>query len=291
MSDSISHSARSTLFKCPRLYFLKYVQGLSLDETISKPLRMGSAFSDALEYKNTNVVKNYYNELIFDESNPRLQEEMSDESLVVATLYDEYAKLYGEGDERELEFGPIDIAGWRWNGFIDGVDANDETVLIENKLKGRWSPQDIEYVNKLDDQVTGYFSAYSKLTGISADDLTMQYRVTLKPGIRRKKATKTKPAETPREYTARLKQDILTRPNHYNQVEVVTRTQEQVNEWDSELEAAVEYLEFMKEQGEYPRNTSGCNLYGRCDMFDLCAAKDTDELEKAMEKYVEREDK
>lgn len=278
MTKSLSHTARSVLYRCPRLFFFKYIEGLEKKRTGSG-LRMGTAFSNALEHWDPTKVNEYYEELLRTSTDVDLFKSATNE-LVISRCFAERYMQSAKQHRRELEFGPWIVNGFRWNGFIDG--ELEPGTIIENKLKSRWTAAD-ERGLKIDDQVTGYIAAYSMMTGLDPEQIELYYHVCIKPGIRLRKG------ETEQAFTLRLRATIEADWGKYFKSYRLTRTSDQVAEFIEDLAHAAQYMKWLEKSGRYPMNRTACTLYGECEMMPMCLAGSDEELMQALDLYTRRE--
>jgi len=146
-------------------------------------------------------------------------------------------------------------------GVIDGVWTGGEVVLGEWKTAAQVSN---EYMQRLeiDFQVSAYMWAATQLYGVPVRK--MVYRVVKKPTIRQKKT------EELEEYVERLKEDYLSRPEHYFFEAVVERTDEQLNDWAGQAWATHQRILQIRNGATAIRSTQSCLNRGRCPYFDLC---------------------
>ena len=274
MTESLSHSARATLTRCARKYKYQYVDELEPKGT-SKPLRMGSAYSDALEHWTVDAAYDFYAELFMSASNNTDMQYLKEELAVVVALADTYMQLVPK-HEREYEFN-LDNG---FNGFIDGY--MDDYTLVENKCLSQWNTMR-EDALALDDQVTGYIAAWHLTKNIPVEDITLQYHVALKPMIRQKKS------ESNVEFEARLAEVIYSDPTKHHIHCETSRTQQQVAEWLDSLDVSKKLMDMYKEDGSYPMNTSNCLLYNsKCPFMDVCITGNEQLLEDNFQRKEKR---
>lgn len=265
---SLSHTAKITYQTCHRKYYLRYLKRLK-KVGLSKPLRMGSAFSLALEHWDASKVVEWYEEY-FATSQGEGHLANALEKDIVWLMADGYMSTY-EQHERERELKPIEFGHGTFVGYIDGVI--DRYTLVEDKLKGMWTANDVTALD-IDDQITGYIYAYCREAGIPPDMVVVKYRVTRKPGLRQKKT------EHESEFFARIQQDLIERPDHYFIEVEQRRTQKQLDDWVNDMMGTAFHLGHSVTSGEWPRSTGACKQFGGlCDMWDICTARDDTELE------------
>lgn len=245
---------------------------------------MGSAFSDALEAWDSSAVDHTYAQFFDDD--PDLMFTIGNEVDIVRALATAYIDRY-DRHEREWEIPEQMIGACSFVGYIDGVV--EPGVLVEDKLKGMWTPAD-ETALALDDQVTGYIAMYCMLTGHDPDDVTVLYRVTKKPGIKQRQG------ETPEAYISRLAGDLVTRPEFYFKEFELSRTLTEVSGWWSmtrKVAAQIEQQAGMDPDEAWPESFGACKRFGSlCDFWEICSARDDTELDAVMNTiYQVREDR
>lgn len=281
---SLSYTKKSTFLKCPRLYYYQYELGLE-PRDLPKPLRMGSAFSLALEHNNPLKVVEYYKDHYFSHEGYSSDSMLYEEAVVYA-LASQYINKYKHEEElvkRELEFKPIEFsAGYIFRGYIDGwLDKRE--ILIENKLKSFFTDTDVEHL-QIDDQITGYVAAMSKQLDIDPESILVDYRVTIKPALRKKKG------ESVYDFKTRTIADIRSRPDHYQRSFPTTRTKDQVDEWLRESNQSAMMIDEATSKKFWPKNTSSCKIFNLCEFFPLCSAKTEAEVEGVLGEYKKKED-
>lgn len=279
---SISHSAKQTFLRCPNEYYLKYVERLDGKET-PKPLRMGSAFSVALEKWNAYEVNNWYNE--FYEKHPKLAMLLHVEQATTEIMAEAYMHVYKK-HEREIEIPEHVIGTLPFRGYIDGLI--EPGVLVEDKLKSMWTQVD-EDVLPLDDQVTGYIAMYSMMSGISPDDITMLYRVTKRPALRQRKT------EEVGQFIERIRADVSGRPEHYFMEIPQRRSLKDIANWWEDTRKTARMIEAescLPVEDAWPKNHTSCKRFNSlCPFWKICSAKDDIELESVLElDYIVRPD-
>lgn len=290
MALSISHTAKTIFQRCNKEYWFTYVAGLQRRGETAKPLRMGSAFSDALEEWDTGAVDHWYEQYFDDHPDARFQ--LGAEAGITRVMAAAYMDTY-EQHEREWEIPEQIIGACSFKGYIDGVV--EPGVLVEDKFKTMWTPSN-ELVLGSDDQVTGYVAMYSMHTGIDPSDVTVMYRVTKKPGLKQYKKTKTRPAgESEGEYLARVAADVAANPDKYFIEIPTTRTEDDVVGWWKTTRKVARQIEAEVDKGDdegWPENRSACVRFNSvCEFYDLCNARTEDEIDVAMMDYEVREER
>lgn len=278
---SFSHSRRQDIQMCPRLYYLKHIAKLE-PVTTPKPLRIGSAYSDALEHKDPEMARAYYMKLIQDGAPAELADTFSEEAEIAFALSTTYLALHEDEDwEREHPFlrviGDSKLVD---RGRIDGLiitDDDDGNILridvLENKTKGRFGPAEIEAL-AMDEQLTGYIAQLSLEFSIPAEQIFVTYDIAMKPQLRMAKVDEGSRTK----FIARQREAILTDANKYHKrivdQELVGRTQEQCDKFiNKTLPGLARYLELVTDEGEWREHPFSCSNYGGCAFINLCKAK------------------
>jgi hypothetical protein len=173
---------------------------------------------------------------------------------------------------------------WELAGKIDAIVAGD---VLEHKT----TSDDIEdpacnFWAKLalDSQISGYFIAAEKL-GYKPKKVI--YDVIRKPKIKPLKATPedvrkyTKEGklyanqratdETPKEYGARLAEDIAANPDKYYQRREIARLESDLTEYLSDIWSVGKLIMESRSENYWPRRISQCFNYGRCPYYEVCA--------------------
>lgn len=287
-NTSLSHSRRTSFRRCRRLYWYQYVAGLRTKE-LPAPLRMGSIYSDGLEAADPEVVRVAYNDLILEalhEGTPHLAERYLDEMAVVFPMVETYLAHVGLADvEREVEFVGVSEQGLQDNGRLDGLDVDaGEALIVENKLKSRWSNAEILGLN-WDDQVTSYIFNVCAMLDTTPDGVRVRYEVAKKPALRQTQK------ETREAFRLRVSADIRSRPDFYHWVspEPITRTQDQLDDWLIGFQRLAmdirheEQLEASGDEHSWPKNPNACSDYGGCSFAKVCWAGSTEETLRVIE--------
>ena len=156
----------------------------------------------------------------------------------------------------------------RFSGVFDGVWEGDHPDHPGEIVLGEWKTAAVvnrDYMQRLeiDFQVSTYLWAASCLYGRPVRK--MVYRVAKKPTIKQRKG------ESVEGYAERVKADYLERDYHYFFEELVTRTDEQLEDWRQQAWAIHKRILQVK-SGSVPaiKNTQACLMRGRCPYFDLC---------------------
>lgn len=286
--ESFSYTRRQTLQQCPRLFHLRYNVGVQ-PALLAKPLRMGSAYSDALEHADVSKVNDYYLKLIVDYPSG-MREELVEEAAVVEGLATTYLAMRSEEKwTREVEFGPLVLPhGLADNGRFDGYspeghayDTNVDIILLENKCKGRWGDVEKRMLEQ-DEQCTSYIANASIKYGVKAERIKLLYDVAVKPSYRRGKKGHA-------EFVAHIKSDLAARGADQHHRSIVTRTTAQCEEYLEEMRNQAEFKQVHQEKALWPQHRFACGNYGGCEMIDICYASKDEVSEIIRTKYkIER---
>jgi hypothetical protein len=222
------------------------------------PLRMGSAFSDALEHWDISAIDDRYAIAMMDAGN---SDHVVEEKAKVQVMATAYMERYDQPEQREVDF-EREVNGYEDKGRFDGVNTSDGIELIEDKFKGRWGHADSTAVASCDEQATAYIVNASIKFKVAIEDVRMLYRATIKP---QHKYNSSK--ETVAEYKHRVAQVVAKNPERFFHQVPVARTNHQAAEWQAELEETIAYLEWLKDRGTWRRHTHACGDYGGCEML------------------------
>ena len=176
----------------------------------AKALRMGGAFSDALEHRNPNAVLDYYVNNVNDRYIPNIGVEIS----MVRALADTYISNIDDPTvRREVEFGPFQLGhGYHELGYFDGIKhLEDGILLVENKLKTWMRDTDVEAL-AIDPQVSAYVHAIHLKYGMAYDKIKVEYHVSLKPALRQRKD------ESVANFATRVSEEVYENPLKYHRV-------------------------------------------------------------------------
>ena len=298
----VTQSSLKTLSVCEEQYRLKYVEGLRSREY--KPaLTIGTAYHLGVELHSVDEAEKSYRE---SRGTPWTEAERveieTDVSIIRAMVGGALSRWKIWPLLREVEFelplrNPATGAKSTRHAFcgvIDGIfpplqekpEAVQEGlgspryVLQELKTAGRMSPSYFQRLD-LDSQVTDYLIAASDMLGEPVREVV--YRVAKKPGIKPQKKVKRADGidergkarfkyspETPEEFSERVRQDYLDRPEFYFFEVIVKRTEEQLDRRRFEMWEAHQRV-LRVEAGQMTiRNVRSCLDFGRCDYLDLC---------------------
>jgi hypothetical protein len=267
----ISHSSTRLYKECERKWAWKYIHGLEG----GKPSRgriMGKMFGEGLEAHYNghdggweSHIESGYNDLVMGAGEQVEVDEYENQRAIVSSLVAGYVGVYPDKLQRELDFS-VDIPSTDYtsNGFIDGV-CYEGGYLVEDKLlvPQFWGDNNVKAL-ALDDQVTGYHWAAWR-DGIEI--LDTRYRVTLKPGVRRRQSRN---PETNAEFRTRVQEDIESRPEHYFREYKLSRTISDLVEYEAEMVRVIEQMDESVSKDVYTQNSSNCAAYGGCEFLDTC---------------------
>lgn len=147
-------------------------------------------------------------------------------------------------------------------GRVDGVA--EDGYLVEHKTTGSTNLEEYEYNLMWDEQILGYMLGY----GVRK----MWYTVIRKPTIKQKKG------ETEEEYFDRVCQWYGEDTDSKIRLIEITRTDEEIDEFEKHLEALADMMEKAETEEKYLyRNPLHCNCWGRrCEYSSICLNYDPD---------------
>lgn len=282
-----SYSKREAFQTCQRKYHLKYIEKLQ-QRIKPKPLRMGDAYSKALEAGSADVAKAYYEQLILSSLTGDSQYLIDDyvlESRMVHALADTYLKNVALPNvQREVKFDRS-IEGINDIGFFDGLIFHDDgrITLIENKLKSMFLAGD-EAALPMNTQLRCYVHALMNQYGIPIDKIDVRYEVALKPQIRQTKK------ETREMFLDRIEQVIYDDPMKYHKVFTPEMVEPLVYEVPSSIVNIHNQISTQEKLPEgFIQNTNRCGDFGGCEFLSLCKARDIDDIELALKEFKQKE--
>lgn len=244
--DGVTQSILGRYFVCPERFRINYIDGLSLPDSFSHIIEYGQMWhlceehlkrrepwkGPLLDYTRHLAAKYKFK-----------QEEIEHWWNVCKVQFEVYEEYWFKDDsntnrihlEQELEFSiPYHLPNGTvtLRGKFDAIDywKNKGVELTENKSKGNPNESEIEQ-NLMFDLQTGFylvalrewleFSRPKVIPEKYRKPFNINYNVIRRPlsggvgTIRRHKATKKKPAETPKEFYDRLKDIIIEDPEHF----------------------------------------------------------------------------
>lgn len=234
---------------------------------------MGSAYSDGLENGSEEAVRTFYNNLILeatDNGDYRLLDTLLNELAVVEPMVTTYLEHISVANvEREVQFYGLEHLGYTDNGRMDGLQrSHDGTfMIIENKLKGRWGKAEIMALD-MDEQITSYVYNLCRMEGCDPRDVQVRYEVAKKPALRKRQG------DTDLMFRHRVKQDILSRPDFYHSVHMTSRTQAQLDEFESRFKSIARQVDTETRLEEWVQTPSACSDFGGCDFLPICTRND-----------------
>lgn len=258
---SLSHTRRQVLAQCPSRWHLEYLWGGTGLETVKGPgLRMGGAFSDALEQWDTKAAHAYYVQLFGEE----FTEEQLIELAVIQALAEGYFERYARPNMREVQFSfPIPGTGYHDNGRIDGLELKP-CVVIEDKLLA--SVYLVDGTLGTNQQITAMLNAASRM---GYDPTGCKFRVTQKPRKRRMK----RDPETAVQYVEWLRNDISRNPDKYYFEFWQERTTEQFAHFEATLVQTARILDTYKVNDLWPLHGDRCKDFGGCPFQGVCSGQ------------------
>jgi len=98
--------------------------------------------------------------------------------------------------------------------------------------------------------------------------------------------------ETPEMFGVRLLSDIATRPDFYFQQREVSRTDEQLEQFEIELMKMVQLIRAVESKDLWYHNTRACEMPFHCDFKDICYSGmelNEEDCPEGYKKYVREE--
>ncbi len=277
-----SHSSRSTFKACKRKYHWSYVVGIQQDHK-PKALRMGSAWSDGLEY-GPDAITDFYGDQLYTAPEWALGE-ISHELAILKALRATYP--FDIQEQREVPFVHNEPT-YQDRGQLDGLKVVDgRYIIIENKLYARFGNMEIEKL-EYDEQVTSYVAALvdgdveGHEDGTVPGNIDVYYNVTLKPALRRKVS------ETEKAFTQRCVDDIIARPIHYHRQEVISRSEDELQDFRIRRDKHAMDLIYEEKMDVWERSPSACFDYGQCPYLKICRSPKTDDTPEGYHQKEER---
>jgi hypothetical protein len=160
---------------------------------------------------------------------------------------------------------------YKFQFIADAVlkDKDGGLWLVEYKTAAQLGDN---YFDRLafDHQITGCLAYLQEVYGQEFKGVL--YRVMKKPGIRQKKATKNKPAETREEFLKRLEDVFNNEVDKYFHERILTRTQDELKHFKDSLWLTTEDIRLTVKNKGFYMNTSNC-VIKNCSFLPLCACK------------------
>lgn len=239
------------LFKaCRRAWQFKYVERL---EPVQKAesLETGTNYHELLEY-------------LYSHGTLDGVEENNSKELAMACAYWKY--IYPKFKVKAIEEWFEKPFGKNHHVFIGRVDGvAEDGSLVEHKTTGLDNLDEYEYNLQWDEQILAYMYGY----GVRK----MHYTIIKKPTIRQKKN------ESDEEFFNRMCEWYDEDTNNKIRVVEITRTDEEINEFEKHLEVLADVMENAELEDKYLyKNTSYCNCWGRrCEYSGICLHYDPNE--------------
>ncbi len=282
--QNITHSRIACAGECLRKHYWKYERCLQPARE-SQPLRMGSAIHYGLELMATLDAEAAIRAAVadYDTGMPDYMDatDWAVERATVASLLSGYAWRWSEVDktveiiatETEFNLPLINPETGRTSKTFSLAGKRDKIIrypdgrlgIRESKTTSQKLDADSDYWGRLqmDAQTSLYWlAAVAEKYPVEF----VEFDVIRKPSIRLKQK------ETPEEYGQRLLDDIGERPDFYYARREIPRLQADLDETAGELWAWGKILRGCQLDGHWPRNTSACNRFGRCEYWSLCTS-------------------
>lgn len=301
----LTNSSLTTFKICPRRYEFRYEQGYVPAEE-RKALYFGKLFHAGLEaWGNAEPGAALADAIEAVEIMVNAAEEPDEYAKVTAIALlegydlryknDEYEVVECEKEFRAPLLNPDTAAESRLfilGGVIDKILKKDGRHFIqETKTTSDDISPESDYWRRLliDSQISTYYIG-AEANGIKIESCI--YDVIRKPSIRPGKATPqenrkyTKDGrlyaaqrevdETPMEFFARLKQDVLERPDFYYARKEVPRSENDLAEFYMDAWHTSQSMRAFQLNGRFPRFTNSCmTYYGKCPYFNVCTGMTT----------------
>lgn len=288
----MTNTALGRMRACERKYYIRNVAGLK-SRYRSAALGLGSGFHEGIERQDAKVASDYILTQAGAGWPDGIVDHRKEEQAVVAEEMVRAALArWGDWPEhREIPFrmpvfSPQGRASrnYDFGGVMDGYPSSDPNSFWYDKI-GEWKTTgrlSSDYILGLQtkSQPSAYCYAASRVLGRPIR--TVVYRIVQKPTIRRR--TKQRP-ETLGEYQERLRDYYRAKPELCHE-EQVTRTDEQILDWESEMwEVSLRANDIRKGRRFPIMNDSSCAQFGRCEYLDLCARSVTEEAYDVVEDF------
>ncbi len=288
----LTHSSAKAFRRCARLYRHRYVDLMRPVADEAHPLRFGSLMHRGLE-------------AWWQGSRMFACEDADPYDLATAqVLLEGYAARWGREPlttvavEREFRadlLNPETGAAsrtYRLGGKADVIvqDLHGDYWLVEHKTSSEDVTLGSPYWQRLqmDPQVSLYLDAIGEQMGIRIAGCL--YDVIKKPTIRPAKATPedkrryTKDGrlyakqravdESPAEWAARLRQDVIERPDFYFVRGEIARTERDLEDARADLWQTAKALRDAERLSRWPRNPDACWAYNRaCNYWEVCTGQ------------------
>lgn len=235
----ISVSSLKQFKQCRRAYELKYVEGLE-PVHVAEPLEIGKCYHVLLEelYDNGDFVIDAFSK---------------EEAMAIAYcryIYPKFKMLAVE-EWFEYQLSKDDVLVGRIDGYAE------DGYLVEHKTTGSEITEEYEYGLQWDEQILAYMLASGRRK--------MWYTVVRKPTIRQKKN------ESDDEFFDRMLEWYETDTDSKVRLIEVTRTDEEVEQFQQELLKMCEELKDCYMRKAFYKNTCACKAWGRrCEYSSIC---------------------
>jgi len=264
----ITYSLMAVAKDCPRKLYLRYVRCLDLKN--KKPsLTLGSAVHKFVETGDIDQALALYDDVL--PQTPEQADRMAIDMATVQAIAEQYPRFYRPLDIRpEVKFRvPIlnpDTGAksrrFHLSGKADGIVLDDgKWWLFELKTASQITETYIERL-RLNLQITTYIYALQRQFGIHFEGVI--YRIIRKPQIKQRRD------ESLQQFCERIKEDYRQRPEWYFVEQTVTRTQDDLDQFERELWHFTQVLLFRRRNDFWERNTSKCGEWGGCAFIPIC---------------------
>lgn len=262
-----THSRIKARMNCPMLEHLRYQEELTPIRR-KESLSIGTAVHKGIEEWSVEAAL-----ATFDEYTPYDQSDADDLEIAKATVegmlrgyMSRYEPFKDHTPETEFQF-PVLLENGRKSrkhylaGKIDDiVHRKDGDWVVEYKTAGQLTGS---YFDRLyvDEQITMYCYALKRL---GMNPVGVIYRVIRKPTIRPRKG------ESMAQYTQRLTQDHLDRPDFYFFQNELYRSQDDLHAFEESVRERILAFDRDKRAGRNYMNTGHCCVYAGCQYLPLC---------------------
>lgn len=262
-----THSRIKARMNCPMLEHLRYSEEL-VPIRRKEALTVGTAVHKGIETWSVEKALATFDEII-----PADQAEADDLEIAKATVegmltgyFRRFEPFADHTPEKEFEIPLLlDIGKKSRKHYLAGkiddiVHRKDGDWVVEYKTASQLTGA---YFDRLyvDEQITMYCYALKRL---GMNPVGVIYRVIRKPTIRPRKG------ESVAQYTQRVTQDYLDRPEFYYFEQMLYRTQDDLRAFEESLKERILAFDNEKKRGRNYMNTGHCCVYAGCQYLPLC---------------------
>ena len=163
------------------------------------------------------------------------------------------------------------IFGFDYSGYIDALEDDlslDCISIVENKTISKFDEEDILQKLPYDKQLCLYIvDVTTKKRENDNRPIKINYRNFIKPMI--KPLKNESPSIFGHRFYETIDTDILTYFNEISKPVIFFR----IDEFLDEFKESCTLLEKQLELNMFPKNSSACNIYNKCEYFDICYKK------------------